>query len=515
MFDILAQAMTLALSPKVMLFALIGIAVGVTVGAIPGLSGDMAIAVLLPFVFVMEPAAALGLLVGIYKGSMFGGSISAITFGVPGTAGAAATVIDGYQAKLAGRPNQALHTALYSSVIADTSSDLVLIFLALPLALVALKFGPVEFFALYVISLTLVAALTMGKVARGIAAAALGVMLAMIGRDPITGALRLTFGVPELSGGIGLIPLLVGVFAVSEIMIQAARAWAIRAARQTGAAGDSAAGRAYDAKADRLDWETFRGTWRATAIGTGMGTFIGALPGAGSSLAAFMSYGLAQRLARHPERFGKGSLEGVAAAEAGNSATSGATFIPLFAFGIPGSATAALFGAAMIMMGITPGPTMIRDNMTIIYALFLILIYANLFNLGISKLLLPFYSRIAMLRPHYVLPIVLGLAILGTYAASNSVKDIWLLLAAGVLGIVLRWFGVPLGPLVLGFIVGPGLEQSLRQALMLGRNDWTHLVGSPIAIGIYLGTLAILAGFWLLTRRRADPAPPSGPESAQ
>ncbi|MFN4100043.1 MAG: tripartite tricarboxylate transporter permease, partial [Pararhodobacter sp.] len=228
MTEFLAEAFTLAFAPEVILFACLGIFVGITVGAIPGLSGDMAIAVLLPFVFVLEPAAALGLLVGIYKGSMFGGSISAITFGVPGTAGAAATVIDGYQAKLAGKPNRALHTALYSSLIGDTTSDLILIFLALPLALVALKFGPVEFFALYVVSLTLVAALTMGQVARGIADAALGIMLAMIGRDPITGSQRLTFGLPELSGGIGLIPLLVGVFAVSEIMVQIGRLWASR-----------------------------------------------------------------------------------------------------------------------------------------------------------------------------------------------------------------------------------------------------------------------------------------------
>lgn len=505
MLEFLNEALALAFAPEVIIFACLGIVVGITVGAIPGLSGDMAIAVLLPFVFVLEPAAALGLLVGIYKGSMFGGSISAITFGVPGTAGAAATVIDGYQAKLAGKPNRALHTALYSSIIGDTTSDLILIFLALPLALVALKFGPVEFFALYVVSLTLVAALTMGQVARGIAAAALGVMLAMIGRDPITGAQRLTFGLPELSGGIGLIPLLVGVFAVSEIMVQIAWQWAARrVAHDTAIQGSDS--QTYDPAADKMDWATFRSTLRATMLGTGMGTFIGALPGAGASLAAFMSYGVAQKLSRRPQDFGKGSLEGVAAAEAGNSATSGATFIPLFAFGIPGSATAALFGAALIMMSITPGPTMMQNNMPIIYALFMILIYANLFNLVASKLLLPVYSRLAMIQPRFVLPIVLGLAILGTYASGNSVKDVWMLLAAGVLGVGLRWFGVPLGPLVLGFIVGPGLEESLRQALMLGRNDWSHLVTSPLALGIYGGTIGLLVIFRLLTRARRTPA---------
>jgi putative tricarboxylic transport membrane protein len=191
----------------------------------------------------------------------------------------------------------------------------------------------------------------------------------------------------------------------------------------------------------------------------------------------------------------------VAASEAGNSATAGATFIPLFAFGIPGSATAALFGAALIMMGITPGPTMVQSNTGIIMALFIILIYANFFNLGASKLLLPIYSRLAMIQARYVLPIVFALAILGTYAAGNSVKDVWVLLGAGLLGVGLRWFGVPLGPLVLGFIVGPGLEESLRQALMLNRNDWTQLVMSPLALGIYGGTILLLIAFWLFTRK--------------
>ena len=502
MLEILPDALALAFSPTVILFALVGLVLGVTVGAIPGLSGDMAIAVLLPFVFAMEPAAALGLLVGVYKGSMFGGSISAITFGVPGTAGAVATAIDGYQATKQGKPNRALHTALYASIIGDTTSDLVLIFLAVPLAAVALSFGPVEFFALYVISLLLISALTMGKVAQGVAAAALGVLIAMIGRDPITGALRLTFGIPALSGGIGLIPLLVGVFAVSEILLQIARTWQHQAARVAERLEARLARTGYDPKTDRLDWASFRSTWRSIAVGTGAGTFIGALPGAGASLAAFVAYGLAQRVSRRPEQFGKGSLEGVAAAESGNSATAGATFIPLFAFGIPGSATAALFGAALIMQGITPGPTMLQDNMAIIYALFAILIYANLMNLGVSKILLPVYSRLAMIEPRYVLPVVLGLAILGTYAASNSLNDVWMLFAAGMLGVVLRSLDVPLGPLVLGFIVGPGLERSLRQALMLGRNDVAHLVSSPLAIGLYLGGIVLLAVFWWSFRQK-------------
>ncbi|WP_071797357.1 tripartite tricarboxylate transporter permease [Natronohydrobacter thiooxidans] len=502
MLESFIPALMLAFSPEVILYVAIGVFMGVTLGAIPGLSGDMAIAILLPIVFFLEPAAALGLLTGIYKGGMFGGSISAISFGVPGTPGSAATAIDGYQAKLKGTPNKALMTALYSSVIGDSTSDLVLIFLALPLAIVALTFGPVEFFALYAFSLLLISALTKGKVAKGVAMAALGVLLAMIGRDPMGGTLRLTFGIPELAGGLALIPVLVGIFAVSELIIQLSKAWMERAERimdDTRQRAQSLLGD-YDASKDKLTFSEFRFTLKATWIGTTMGTLIGALPGAGSSLAAFISYGLAQRFSRKGDEFGKGSLEGVAAAEAGNSATSGSTLIPLFAFGIPGSATAALFGAAFILMGMTPGPRLIYDHTEVIYALFLILIYANFINLFLSQFLLPFYSKIAMIQSRILLPIVCVLAILGTFAAGNSVIDVWVLLFAGFLGVVLRMFNFPLAPLILGFIVAPGAERALRQSLLIGRGDWMHLLSSPIAIGLYTVAAIMILTFTLVLR---------------
>lgn len=503
MLEALTDALSLALDPSVLLFVALGILLGITLGAIPGLSGDMAIALLLPTVFYLEPASALGLLVGIYKGGMFGGSISGITFGVPGTPGAAATTIDGYQAKLKGKPNRALHTALYSSVAGDTSSDLILIFIALPLAAVALKFGPVEFFALYAFSLLLISALTRGQLAKGVAACALGILLSMIGRDPIGGSLRMTFGIPELAGGLSLIPVLVGIFAVSELIVQVSKAWAAKSrAIVEDAKEKSNMFSDYDAAADKLPFRDFLKLWKATAIGTGTGTLIGALPGAGSSLAAFISYGLAQRFSRSGDEFGKGSMEGVASAEAGNSATSGSTLIPLFAFGIPGSATAALFGAAFILMGMTPGPNMVRDHSDVIYALFIILVYANMVNLLMGKVLLPYYSKMSMVQPRILLPIVFCLAIFGTYAAGNSFVDVWVLLGAGLLGVVLRLYGFPLAPLILGFIVGPGAERALRQSLLIG-GEWSYLLSSPIAIGFYVTALGLILLFTLLLRNKA------------
>lgn len=498
-FDLLSGVLELALSPAVILAVLTGIVLGVTVGAIPGISGDMAMALLLPFVFTLDPAPAIGLLMGVYKGGLFGGSISAIMFGVPGTPGAAATVLDGFAAKQAGYPNKALHTGLYASVIGDFTGVLILVFVAAPLALLALKFGPREFFALYLVSIVIIAAIDKGRVAKGFAAAWFGVLLAMIGRDPFSGAERLTFGIPGFGAGLGLVPVLIGLFAVSEILLQAARTWHERLDNREQSTSELAEAAARNAT-DRLSWREFRKLWRSIGIGGATGTVIGALPGAGATLAGFLSYGIAQRLSTTPSQFGKGSLEGIAAPEAGNSATAGATLIPLFAFGIPGSGSAALIGAAFMMQGISPGPTMIEENIIIVYAIFVLLLYGSLFNLASSTLLLPHYAKIATLEPRFVLPVVLGLAILGTYATNNTAFDVWVLVGAGLLGVAMRTTGVPVAPLALGFILGPGLERALRQSLILGHNDWSYLFLSPTAASIYIVGLVAMILFMRAAR---------------
>lgn len=486
MEDLLMEILQGAFSLPVILYTTVGVFLGITVGAIPGLSGDMAIALLLPLIYKVSPTSALGMLMGIYKGSMFGGSISAISFGVPGTAAAAATVEDGYPAKLLGHPKQAMLTALYSSVTGDLLSTLILVFVAVPMARVALHFGPVEFFALYIFALMMISLLVVGEMKKGIAAAGIGLFIGTVGMDPMMGSVRLSFGISSLRGGIPLIPLLVGVFAVSELIIQFAKECALRSEKRMNDIEEKARDLAgYDPSKDKMSFRIYWSTIRATLIGSGMGTFIGALPGAGSSLAAFMSYGLARKLSRHPEKFGHGSLEGVAAPEAGNSATAGSSLIPLFAFGIPGSATAALFGAALVMQGINPGPMMIEENKVVIYTLFVIIIYATFINLFLSQGLIPLYAKLAQVKTCYLVPTVFSLALLGTYASRNSLFDVWVLLAAGLLGIYLRKNEFPLGPLVLGFIVGPGAEKALRQALLMGRGEWTFLFKSPIALGFY------------------------------
>ena len=481
-----------AFALPVLLYTTVGVFLGITVGAIPGLSGDMAIALLLPFVFKLSPEVAIGMLMGIYKGSMFGGSISAITFGVPGTPAAIATVYDGYPANKNGKPKQALMTALYSSFTGDLLSTALLVFLAVPMGRIALQFGPVEYFALYVFALMMISLLVVGEMKKGIAAAGIGLFLGCIGMDPLIGSTRLTFGIGNLRGGIPMLSLLIGVFALPELMNQFAHEYRKARARKAQDELKDARTENYDPSRDKWSLKLYLSTFKSTMIGTAVGAFIGALPGAGSSLAALMSYGLSQKASKQPELYGTGVLEGIAAPEAGNSATAGASLIPLFAFGIPGSATAALIGAALVMQGISPGPMMIEENAVVIYSLFAILLYATFINLFLSHGLIPMYAKLAKIKPKYLIPCVFALALVGVYASRNSMADVWIALAAGVMGVVLRKFEYPLGPLVLGFIVGPGTERALRQALLMGRGDIMFLFKSPIALGFYAISLLSL-----------------------
>jgi len=496
--DFLLTVVQEAFRLKIIIFSALGVFTGVTVGAIPGIAGDVAIALLLPFIYNLQPVAALGLLLGIYKGSMFGGAISAITFGVPGTGGAVVTVEDGYPAKKNGYPKKAMLTALFSSVTGDIVSTVILVFLALPLAMVALKFGPKEYFSLYVFAILMISLLLQGGMKKGLMAAAIGLLLGCIGMDPITGTTRLTFGIRHLRGGVPLIPLLIGMFAISELMTQYLKAWYrnrskyIKETELSESSSKLSKESGYNPSKDIMSFKVYLSTLKATFIGSFMGTFIGALPGAGSSLAAFVSYGLAKRLSLHPEQFGKGSLEGVAAPEAGNSATVGSSLIPLITFGIPGSATAALIGAAFMMMGMQPGPLMMQDNMPAMYTFFVVILYASIMNLFIGYFLIPIYAKFSMIKPRFIYPLLFILAIFGTYASRNSIIDIWLLLAAGLLGTLLKKAKYPLGPLVLAFIIGPGAERSLRQALLIGQGEWSSLLKSPIAIGFYAVTVVTI-----------------------
>lgn len=502
--EILMQAMASAFQPMTILYALIGVALGVTVGAIPGLTGDMAISILLPFVYKVDTTMSLGLLIGIYKGSMFGGSISAISFGVPGTPAAAATVEDGYPLAKKGYPKRAMLQALYSSVTGDFFSTILLVFLTIPMGQLAVQFGPTEFFALYVFSLVVIAILNRDSRIKGILAAVLGIWIGAIGSDPVTGASRMTFGIKMFRGGFSTVPVLVGTFAISELIIQYANAHQDKILYKLGKTKERLEIDLKKNKEDKYTLKHYWNTFRCTAVGSIIGTFIGILPGAGSSIACYLSYGVGRSVAKDGDEFGTGVLNGVAAPEAGNSATCGSSIIPLLAFGIPGSATAALIGAALTMQGINPGPTMFSSNQVIIYAFFIVVLYASFFNLGISRCLIPLYAKISKMKSKYLIPIIFALAILGCYVTDNSVTNVWIMLLFGALGVVLRKFRIPLGPFILGFLIGPSAERSLRQALSMGGNNILVLFQRPIAIAFYVATVVFVVIIYYTFRKNKE-----------
>ncbi|MBW2038080.1 MAG: tripartite tricarboxylate transporter permease [Deltaproteobacteria bacterium] len=464
------------------MFALLGVAVGIVIGSIPGLTVTMATALMVPLTFKMDPIPAIAMLLGVYKGGMFGGSVSAILINTPGTPAASATVLDGFPMSQKGQALKALKMALYSSVMADTSSDIVLILVAPPLAMLALKFGPPEIFSLVLFSLTIIAAVSGKSLLKGFVAATLGILFATVGMDPVAGTSRFSFGYIEILKGIGLIPMLIGLFAISEILVRVE----IKVKDKLQQMALKYSDRPED---NKISWSEMRGCLHTIFRGTALGTFIGAIPGLGSTITAFLNYGMAQRGSKHPERFGEGELEGVAAAESGNSAVCGATLIPLLSLGIPGDiVTAVLLGAFMIQ-GIAPGPMLFQEHGNIIYALFIGLMVCNLGNLVIGSLSIRAARNIFKVPEAIIYPIILLLCFVGTYAVDNSLFDVQAMFFFGILGYVMRKFDYPLAPLLIAFVLGPMLENALRQALIMSDGNVSIFLTHPISLGFLIVTV--------------------------
>jgi putative tricarboxylic transport membrane protein len=475
------EAFHLVFAVETMLWILFGVAVGVGVGAMPGISTAPAIALLLPLTFTLSLPASLGLLIGVYKGGLYGGSISAISFATPGTADSAATVFDGHKLMQQGKGKKALHMALYSSVSADATSDIITIILAPTLALIALSFGPTERLWLVILAISLLGALSGDHFAKGMLAAAIGLFLGTIGSDPVTMAPRNTFGQWWLMDGIQLVPLIIGLFAVAAMIDKTVEIVRDKAARlhQEGRLPSP-----LTSGGEPLTFREFLSCWREIAIGTGIGSFVGILPGLGATVGAFLSYGVAKQMS--PEKkIGSGRLEGIAASEAGNNATAGPTLIPLLAFGIPGSTIAALLGGALAIQGVQAGPRMFEIYPVAIYALFIILLVANFFNLFVGRFFAGIYARLGQVPAPLLVPVVLMMAVFGTYAFQNNHYDVGLVLVFGFLGYFMKLFNLPVAPLIITFILVPLAEESLRRALMINRGVWLDaLFTSNLAIGL-------------------------------
>ena len=474
--DALAAGASLVLQWQSFAALAAGVTIGVVAGAIPGMSATMAVALALPFTFSMQPIFGILLLLGVYKGGIFGGSIPAILIRTPGTPASSATVLDGHPLVEKGQAGKALDMALYASCIADLISNLALILFAGWLASFALSFGPPEFFTLIMFSLTIIAGVSGESFIKGMLAAILGLLLATIGLDLVYGTDRFTFGSPDLMGGLNFIAVLIGLFALPEIFAF------VREPKDSH--GDvRRLGHAH------VTLGELKRCSKSILRGSLIGVFMGSIPGIGAAPAAFLSYAEARRNSPDKDAFGKGELEGVAAAEAGNNGVAGATLIPLLALGVPGDVITAIIIGAFMVHGLQPGPLLFATNADIIYALFIGLMLSSLLLLLIGGVAIRGFRYIADVPRSLLFPAVLVLCVYGVFAVNNAVFDVAVMFVMGAVGYLMLLFKVPPAPFVIAFILGPLLENNFRQALLMSQGSPEIFVRGPITWLFWLLTL--------------------------
>lgn len=485
MAEHLTNGLELFLSVQNVIAIFGGVVVGVLIGAIPGMGAAMAVAIGLPFTFHLDPVTGILMLTGIYKGAFYGGSISAILIKTPGTPAAACTMLDGYPMSRQGRAREALDMALYSSCVADFISNLSLIFLAGIIASWALNFGPPEFFALIVFSMTIIAGVSGDSLFKGMASAAAGFLAATVGQDLFYGSGRFDFGSSNMLGGLSLVPVLIGLFALPEIINRYA----------IGLIGDQHVQKIRGGAA--ATFKQFRACLPTILRGSLIGVGIGAIPGIGGAPAAFLSYSEARRNSKTPEKFGKGAIEGVAAAESGNNGVCGATLIPLLSLGVPGDiVTAVLLGAFMIH-GLQPGPLMFQQNIDQIYAIYCGLLLSSIFLFLSGKFAIRYFSKAAEIPDRLLMPVVIVLCIFGAFVINNSLFDIFVMLTAGAIGLVMLRANIPAAPFLIAFVLGPLFEDNLRRSLLISRGEYDIFLRGPIC-WVFAGlTLVTIAGIVL------------------
>lgn len=453
-----------------------GVAIGVIAGAIPGMSATMAVALTLPFTFALQPITGILLLLGVYKGGIFGGSIPAILIKTPGTPASSATILDGYPMADKGQAGKALGMALYASCTADLISNLSLILFAGWLASFALSFGPPEFFTLILFSLSIIAGVSSDSLIKGLLSATFGLLLATVGLDLVYGTNRFNFNDANLMGGLNFIAVLIGLFAIPEIL---AYIWQPRT-------GD---GTVRSLGEQHVTFAEYRRCFRTIIRGSFIGVILGSIPGIGAAPAAFLSYSEARRRSPNKKNFGKGEIEGVAASEAGNNGVCGATLIPLLALGVPGDVITAIVIGAFMVHGLQPGPMMFVANANIIYALFIGLILSSVLLLVVGSVAIRIFRYIVDVPRSVLLPSVLILCVYGVFAVNNNVFDVIVMFAMGWLGYFMMRFDIPAAPFLIAFILGPLLEDNFRQAMLMSNGDGMILFRSWITWFFWGATL--------------------------
>ncbi|MGF1681252.1 tripartite tricarboxylate transporter permease [Photobacterium minamisatsumaniensis] len=470
MLEHLMTGLFTAFSPSVFPVLIFGVLGGIILGALPGLTATMGVAILLPFTFGMEPTAALVMLIGVYIGGIYGGSIAAILLKTPGTPASAATVLDGHTLAVKGQAARALSISAVASFVGGLISTIVLIAIAPLLADFALKFNAPEYFALALFGLTIIASVSSKNILKGLLAGTIGLLISTVGLDPISSVPRFTFDVMDLYSGINVIPVLIGLFAISEGLNQLEKLHAQK----------KSAPPKFDQKLlSKADLKAML----PTAVKSGlMGTTIGSVPGAGADISAFVCYNEAKRSAKNPDEFGKGSVQGLAAAEAGNNGVTGGSLVPLLTLGVPGDAVAAVLLGALIVQGLTPGPLLFSQNPEVVYGVFSSMLVANIVMLIIGLVGIRFFCRIIEVPKIIMIPIIIFLSVIGAYAINNSMFDVAIAISFGLLGFVLNKMEIPSSPILLAIILGPMAETNLRKSLLMYEGSWSFLYERPIAL---------------------------------
>jgi putative tricarboxylic transport membrane protein len=466
------QGLSLLLDFNNIVLIFMGVMIGVVVGALPGLSSPMAVALLLPFTLTLEPVPAISMMAALYCAGTFGGSITAILINAPGAPPAVATAFDGYPMAKRGEAGRALGLATFSSVTGGVLSLIVFIFAAPLLAALALKFQPPEYFALSVFALSMLASISGKSSLRNLISGAFGVLISTIGIHLTTGVERFTFGIHELTEGINFIPVLIGLFAMGELLNQSQ---ALDVAYERIRAGVIRLPSREDLK---LVWPTIL---RSSALGT----FIGILPAEGSTVAAIMGYNEARRWSKHKKEFGTGTPEGIAGPEAANNAATGGAMVPTLALGIPGSGTTALILAALIIHGFRPGPYLIRETPEFIYAIFGAMLIANFMFLGIGLVGAKTFSLVTLIPRTFLWPAVFVFSVVGAYSGAGSIFDVWVMFISGVVGFIMLRHGFGLAPLVMGLILGKLVEEKFSQAMIMYDNNFFAMFHSPIVVLLF------------------------------
>ncbi len=486
----LLYGFSVALQPDNLFLVFAGCFLGTLVGVLPGIGPVAAISILLPLTFHMTPTGAIIMLAGIYYGVMYGGSTTSILVNVPGETASVVTCIDGYQMARQGRAGPALGIAAFASFIAGTAGLIGLLLIAEPLSQIALKFGPPEYFAIILMGFTFITYLSQDSMIKASIMAFLGLILSSVGLDPITSQQRMTFGILNLYEGIGVAPLAMGLFGVAEVLINF----------ETVAPGKFLKIRVKNMFPTKLDWLHAR--W-AIVRGTLIGFFLGILPGGGPVLSSFIAYGVEKRVAKNPERLGRGAIEGVAAPEAANNAAASTSFIPLFILGIPPNVVLAVLFGAFMVHGIPPGPLLIRDYPDLFWGVVGSMYIGNAMLLILNLPLIPLWIQVLRAPDRILYPLILLFCLVGTYGINNSVFDVFVMIVSGVAGYMFRKFGYEGAPLILAFVLGPMLEVNLRRSLLISEGGFSIFFTRPIALGaiIVCGILVLFSLYQSLRKR--------------